>query len=154
MESRFVIPNEIVFLRSNRTIAIVLVLFLLLQVLFGIIQMGQFFRGSWTDVAFIEFILASPCVLMLFPFVMQRFIRFYPTGISYVRLFSRRFIKWGDITAISNVSLNQHPVLRLVAGSNTVNIMLSEFLNPEEVVKFIDLHLNAINHDGVNKDTS
>jgi hypothetical protein len=137
--------DEIVFPRSKRTMAMVLALFLLVQGLVGIFQIGWVLSGAWMDAAIVELVLVGLCVGLLYPFVNQRYVRFFPDGISYFRFFRRRFLAWGEINAISKSSLNQVPVLRLAGDSNRLDIILGEYLNGNEVVKFIDQRLNAVN---------
>ena len=69
--------------------------------------------GNITNAVGIELVIVGFIVMFYLPLCGQRLIRFNEEGISFIRFFSRRFLRWNEIMEVSNVSLNSYPVLQL-----------------------------------------
>jgi len=139
--------NETKFGWSNGIILICLGMFIVLQAISAFIQVGLIRRGDWTGALFIEGVTVIISFGLIFQTLLQRSTRFYDDGISFVKFFKRRFIPWAEITKVSNVSLNQYPVIKLASSSESVRVILAEFKNKTEVVRFIDNKLNESHLD-------
>ena len=137
--------NETKFRWSNGTILVCLAMFVVLQTISAFIQVRFIREGDWTGVLFIEGVIAMISFGLLLQTLSQRSTRFYDDGISFVKFFKRRFIPWAEITQVSNVSLNQSPVVKLASKSENVRIILAEFKDKTEIVRFIDSKLNEAN---------
>jgi len=122
-------------------------MFIVLQAISAFIQVGLIRRGDWTGALFIEGVTVIISFGLIFQTLLQRSTRFYDDGISFVKFFKRRFIPWAEITKVSNVSLNQYPVIKLASSSESVRVILAEFKNKTEVVRFIDNKLNESHLD-------
>ena len=139
--------NETKLRWSNGTILVCLAMFVVLQTISAFIQVRFIREGDWTGVLFIEGVIAMISFGLLLQTLSQRSTRFYDDGISFVKFFKRRFIPWAEITKVSNVSLNQYPVIKLASSSESVRVILAEFKNKTEVVRFIDNKLNESHLD-------
>lgn len=134
--------SEIHFKQHWKTIGLAFIVVLGFEAISIPVQINLWKTGDYFGILFIHFVSLLFLIGFLYPFYFNRRIIFYDEGISFIYRFQRRFVKWREFQEIRNVSINQHPIILLKSSDAKVKIHLSEYIEKEGVIDFLNEKLS------------